>query len=300
MSDLPRVSVLIPSFNHSCYIGDAIRSLREQTYPEWEAVIVDDFSSDDSMTVIGQFDDPRITVLRNPTNIGINPTLIRALAASSGSLISVLASDDMLLPHKLEHQVTALQRSGADAIYGNGIQLYGDGTQQSVDLSAFARDFAAGRAFHRVYTDDTSLPLMQSALFRRDVFEALNIHRQRVKLDDWITLIKVFETYRVDFIDEPVFVYRQHAGNTFKRYEHTLGLRLEIIAVAVPPAYRREALSRLFASQAKYLAWDGSFGEALRFIAASQCLRPDLVGATLFARALLSGIRHPRRKDLSS
>jgi glycosyltransferase involved in cell wall biosynthesis len=296
MNASPRVSVLIPSFNHARYVADAIGSVQKQNYTNWEIVIVDDCSSDDSAAIIQNFNDPRIIFLQNERNIGINPTLVRALTASTGSLISMLASDDMLLPDKFERQIAAIRRSGADVIYGNGIQLLEDGTCKNLDLSAFARDFAAGKALCRAYTDDTGLPLLQSALFRREVFETLNVYREQVKLDDWITLIKVLEEFRVDFVDEPVFVYRQHPANTFRRYEYTLGLRLEIIAHAVPSAYRREALSRLFASQANYLAWDGRFIEALRFIASSQSLRPDLAGATLFARAVLSRIRHGDRR----
>lgn len=299
MNTSPLVSVLIPSFNHASYVADAIRSVLEQTYQSWQIVVVDDCSHDDSVAIIERFDDPRITLIRNDRNRGINPTLARAFAASTGEFIDVLASDDMLLPDKLERQVALLRRSGADIVYGGGIQLSEDGDRTAVDLSAFARDFARGHALRRAYTDDTSLPLLQSALFRRDAFAALSVYRESVKLDDWITLIKALEGFRVEFRDEPVFLYRQHATNTFRRYEHTFSMRLEIIAKATPPAYRVEALSRLFASQANYLAWDGRFADALRFLTASQCLRPAIGGIIHFARAVVFNLRQRRRTGRS-
>lgn len=291
MSTSPRVSVLIPSFNHAKYIGEAIKSVRGQTHAEWEIIIVDDCSSDDSVKIVEQLNDPRITLIKNDRNLGINPTLGRALAASTGSLISVLASDDMLLPRKLEKQIAVMRQLGSEVVYGGAIQLLENDTKIRIDLSPFARDLANGNALRRAYTDDTSLPLMQSALFTREAFTALSVHRERVKLDDWITLIKALEMFNVAFVDDPVFVYRQHAANTFRRYEYTLGLRLEIIAKAVPADYRREALSRLFASQANYLAWDGRFSEAWRYFLASQGLRPTLAGVALFLRALAFRIR---------
>ena len=95
---MPLVSVLLPVYNHSRYVAEAVTSVRQQTYSHLELIAWDDGSSDDSweQLVVAAGDDPRIRTFRHPrsANRGLNATLRAALAEASGVYIAILASDD--------------------------------------------------------------------------------------------------------------------------------------------------------------------------------------------------------------
>lgn len=110
MPDL--VSVIMPSYNTATYIADSIRSVQAQTYPDWELIIVDDCSTDDTDAVVAPFlADTRIRYLKNPQNCGAAVSRNRALREACGKWIAFLDSDDLWLPEKLEKQI-AFMRSG--------------------------------------------------------------------------------------------------------------------------------------------------------------------------------------------
>jgi alpha-1,3-rhamnosyltransferase len=272
----PLVSVIIPAFNHEQYVEEAIRSVLGQTYPNVEIVVVDDASTDGTAEIVqGLADQHRFTFIRNARNLGINRTLEVALERSRGDYLSVLASDDMIFPHKVGMQVDYLRHTGKDAVYANAQLLNLDGSRTGVDLGDVADRFKRGTILAHVYCDDSRLPLLQSALIRRTVFVELAPLRQKFKSDDWVMLIKLLERFDVGFIAEPLFVYRQHPGNSFKNYWQTLPARVEVIANAVPEKYRAEALARLLSSQAQYLKWDGQHLDWLHYLAASIALHPS-------------------------
>lgn len=285
------VSVLMPSYNHQAYVCDAITSVLEQTHKNVEVVIVDDCSSDGTVEAIQSICDNRIKFARNEKNLGVNRTLARALDMSSGSYISVLASDDMLFPMKIERQLIELRRTDTNVVYASSEILEPNGRRSTVNLQDFADDLANGKALGRAYVDDTSLPLFQSALFTRSSYEYLAPFRDQVRLDDWITLIKALETQKVSFINEPLCIYRHHAANTHQQYEKTFGMRLEVIATATPIEFQKVALSNLYASQAKYLAWDGKFGACAKASLVSQILRPNINSLTGVLRAVAYRLR---------
>lgn len=99
------VSVIMPSYNTGQYISDSIKSIQAQTYTNWELIIVDDCSSDNSIEVIKSFDDCRIKLLKNEKNSGAAISRNYALREAKGKWIAFLDSDDMWEPLKLEKQI---------------------------------------------------------------------------------------------------------------------------------------------------------------------------------------------------
>jgi sugar O-acyltransferase (sialic acid O-acetyltransferase NeuD family) len=101
----PLVSVLLSSYNHERFVGEAIRSALGQTLADLELIIIDDASTDGSVAVIEQFTDPRIRFVRHERNRGIGVTKNEAFNMARGTYVGVLNSDDAWLPDKLEKQV---------------------------------------------------------------------------------------------------------------------------------------------------------------------------------------------------
>ena len=99
MSDL--VSIIMPSYNTAQYIAETIQSVINQTYQNWELIIVDDCSSDDTDIVVGKIKDPRIKYIKNQRNSGAAVSRNRALRMANGRWVAFLDSDDLLKPEKL-------------------------------------------------------------------------------------------------------------------------------------------------------------------------------------------------------
>ena len=106
------VSVIMPSFNTGEYIAASIESVLEQTYSNWELLIVDDCSADNTTEVIGRYQDPRIILLKNKTNSGAALSRNYALREAKGRWIAFLDSDDTWEPKKLEKQLRFMQENG--------------------------------------------------------------------------------------------------------------------------------------------------------------------------------------------
>src|SRR5882672_407459 len=110
MKSAPLVSVIIPTYNRAAVVGAAIESVLDQTYRDFEVIVVDDGSTDETPATLNRYAD-RIRVVRQ-TNAGAAAARNRGIAASRSALIAFQDSDDLWLPHKLERQVALMQRAG--------------------------------------------------------------------------------------------------------------------------------------------------------------------------------------------
>ena len=105
------VSIIMPSWNTGRLIAESIQSVIEQTYPNWELLIVDDCSTDNTDEVVEKFHDERIRYFHNESNSGAALTRNYALQKARGEWIAFLDSDDLWMPEKLEHQLNFMQEN---------------------------------------------------------------------------------------------------------------------------------------------------------------------------------------------
>ena len=113
------VSVIMPAYNAVTYIEEAVRSVMAQTYTDWELLVIDDGSADDTCGVVERLaaEDGRIRLLRNERNCGVAITRNRGLDACRGAYVALLDCDDRWHPEKLERQLALAAASGADVVY---------------------------------------------------------------------------------------------------------------------------------------------------------------------------------------
>ncbi|MEH2183441.1 glycosyltransferase family 2 protein [Nostoc sp.] len=106
---MPKVSVIIPSYNHEKYISETISSVLNQSYQDFEIVITDDYSSDNTIKIVKEFNDPRIRLFCFPKNRGAAVAANNCIKEARGELIAMLSSDDIFTPDKLAKQVSYLE-----------------------------------------------------------------------------------------------------------------------------------------------------------------------------------------------
>ncbi len=109
MNDQPLVSIALPAFNAEKTVGDAIASVLLQTYQNWELLLIDDGSSDQTVSVARKFNDKRIKIFSDGTNKGLPARLNEAIGVASGKYFARMDNDDICFPERLQRQVEYLE-----------------------------------------------------------------------------------------------------------------------------------------------------------------------------------------------
>lgn len=125
-SGTPRVSVLMPVYNGGQYLAPAIQSILDQTYGDFELIIIDDASTDNSVETINSFNDRRIRVIRNSTNQKLIAVLNKGLELAQGDYLVRMDADDISLPRRIEKQVAFFNRHPDYGLTGTWFEEFGD------------------------------------------------------------------------------------------------------------------------------------------------------------------------------
>lgn len=147
MDEKPLFSVLMANYNNGQYIMNAIKSVREQNYTNWEIIIVDDKSTDNSVDIYKQLsNDPKIFIYYNDENKGCGYTKNRCATEAHGEICGFLDPDDMLLPSAIEKHVNAhLSNPNASVVYSKA--HYCDTNFKQVWNDEPLPDFSSGKTY---------------------------------------------------------------------------------------------------------------------------------------------------------
>ena len=129
------VSIIMPSYNTALYIEKTIQSVLDQTYPNWELIIVDDCSTDNTDEVLEKIKDTRIHYLKNEKNSVAAVSRNKALRESKGQWIAFLDSDDLWMPNKLEKQIRFMEENGYAFSYTNYEEIDVNGNKTGVTVT---------------------------------------------------------------------------------------------------------------------------------------------------------------------
>ncbi len=202
----PRVTVVIPCYNQAQYLEECLESLRAQTFPHWEAVVVDDASPDgeEIQKVVERFRDPRVRIVRHPKNKGLAGSRNTGFRESRPELVYPLDADDKIAPDCLEVLVGALERDpGVDCAFGD-VQLFG----RRDEIVSFAGPEPGAKLVHGQDTIPGAGTMMRRKLWERlggyDENEILRNGRE-----DFEFWIRAFEVgCRFQRVERPTYLYR--------------------------------------------------------------------------------------------
>lgn len=209
MTSSPKVSVIIPLYNREKYIEETVQSVLSQTYKNFELIIVDDGSIDQSRKVLEPFLN-EIMMLEHPgrVNKGQSAAINLGIKKSSGEYIAILDSDDIFAPHKLEKQVEFLEKNkNIGLVYGNGYVIDESGSKLYKFYSnSHFEDNETSKILINCY-----FALPTNALFRRTVFDAAGWFDEDLRSgQDHDMAIRISEIAKLAYIDDCLFFYRKH------------------------------------------------------------------------------------------
>lgn len=220
----PKVSVLIASYNHERYIGEAISSVLEQSLTDLELIIVDDGSADNTVAVARSFDDPRIFVEALPENVGACGAMSIALDRAKGQYVAVLSSDDFFLPGKLRQQADLLDASPEfAATFGKPAFVNEASVEISDDCNAFAGIFDSGCVTRHEWLRHFFLKgnalCHPTVMMRRPVYALVGgfnpAYRQLPDLDLWVRLCATSDIHVEDRKYVGFRVHREQSNTSF-------------------------------------------------------------------------------------
>lgn len=228
MSSLPRVTVLMPVFNTARFLPATLRSLTSQTFGDFEALVIDDGSKDDTAAVMARCDDPRIVFIPHDGNAGLAARLNEGLARARSPLVARLDGDDIMHPERLARQVAVLDASPELAVLGtNKVNIDEEGRYSTANFSPAS---AVQIAWYLCFDNPFCHP---SVMFRREVvWERLGGYdaslRYSEDFDMWARVERA--GYRSTILDEVLMAYRRHtSGMTSRQPELRFAINLRII-----------------------------------------------------------------------
>jgi glycosyltransferase involved in cell wall biosynthesis len=195
----PRVSVVMPSYNHERFVVESINSVLDQTMGDFELIVVDDGSPDDSLRAIASVSDPRIRVYSFPVNQGAAAAHNFALQQARGEFIALINSDDMWEPGKLERQLQVFEARPELGGVFTGVRFIDErGKPVPADriprANVFRQPNRTQPQWLRYFLENGNALCHPSSLIRREFYEEHGLYDNRLRqLPDfamWVRLVK--------------------------------------------------------------------------------------------------------------
>jgi glycosyltransferase involved in cell wall biosynthesis len=233
----PKVTVWIPSYNHAQYLPAAVESVLAQSFKDFELIIVDDGSRDDSLAIAQSYAAQYPEVISVYThdghvNRGISETVNLAFMKSRGEYVGGLPSDDLLKPRKLERQVAFLEKyQDIGWVYGP-VKVLNESDAKGIDIVWGADITRDENPLESLIKENTVHGL--SVLMRRRSVEQVGLHDPTLVYSDWDFWIRFIAVSKPAFLQEPLAVWRIHGHNTSTSSDERLGfVRLAEVMLAV-------------------------------------------------------------------
>ncbi len=206
----PLVSIVIPTYNHAVFLKEALASVMVQTYQNWEAIVVNNYSDDNTVEVVNTFHDSRISLINFRNNGVIAASRNKGIQAAQGEYVAFLDSDDLWAPAKLQYCVEKLL-SGFDLVcHGITVRWEGGKTTNIISYSDKLATFEA-----LLYRGNSILT--SATVVNRDILLQVNGFSENpeyVTVEDydlWLRISKV--TNKIGFLQKLLGVYRVHSNN---------------------------------------------------------------------------------------
>ena len=204
MNESELISVIIPVYNASQYLEDAVSSIQNQTYSKLEIICVEDCSSDDSLQILERLakTDSRIQIIQNKQNLGIVGALNNAIKNSKGDIIARMDADDISLPDRIEKQINLMKNGNFSFVGSPVFYISEDGKEMgrsacynSTQLVSFLK-----------YKSTLGHPTW---LMYRNVYDDLNGYRELAPAEDYDFLLRaVHANVTIGMTNEPLLKFR--------------------------------------------------------------------------------------------
>jgi len=212
----PKVSIILPSFNRAHLLPRAIKSILSQTFQDFELIIVDDGSSDNTEEVIKSFKDNRIIYIRHDKNKGANAARNTGLQVAGGEYIAFQDSDDEWLPEKLEKQIKVFETAPSEVgiVYTSFWKYLNNNDKIYIPDPQIKQK--EGYIFKQLL--ERNFIGLPTAIIKKKCFEKVGrFDEELYYLEDWDLFIRISRYYQFMFINEPLVISYDTPGSVSKQ-----------------------------------------------------------------------------------
>lgn len=205
----PKISIVMPTYNQAHYIGESIQTVVDQTFENWELIVINNYSDDNTEEVVKSFKDDRITLINFRNNGIIAASRNTGLMNCHGEFIAFLDSDDKWLGKKLDKQLLIIESQKDIGLVATNAITFSDSQER----------YLKGRADRRLNSDQlikSNLVLNSSVLVRREIIEQVGLLDENPEIraqEDWDFWIRISLETKIFLIAEPLTLYRVHTTN---------------------------------------------------------------------------------------
>lgn len=252
------VSIVIPAYNVEKYIGECLESIQQQTFENWQAIIVDDGSTDETAAVVQTIiqHDNRFRLIRQP-NGGVSKARNTGLLAASGKYLAFLDGDDMWAPAFLAELLAAIEADNADMAYSGYTHLYAGGLRRK-----FSYPYASGAILFDVIQGKTQIHI-GSILVKKELVDKLGLQFTEGCLigQDQEFIWKLVPYAKVQAVPQELLIYRIRSGSvlnekwTWQKHIHAFygfNRAAEYILQDAPQDYDRQRLDQALSERIAY------------------------------------------------
>lgn len=207
--NVPAVSVILPAYNCEKFIGKAIQSVLQQTFTDFELIIINDGSTDNTRSVIQTFHDQRILYLENPGNQGLISTLNNAITYAKGKYIARMDGDDISLSERLAKQKVFLDANENITVVASTIEFINEQEEKTGVWELDRQTITPEQIKKAILTQNCIAH--PSVMMRSEIMKQLKYMENQKNIEDydlWLRLLN--RGYKIAKLDEPLLLYRIH------------------------------------------------------------------------------------------
>ncbi len=249
------VSVIMSNYNTpEVYLRSAIESILNQTYQNFEFIIIDDCSTDNSLQIIESYSDKRISIIRNEQNLGITKSLNKGLAVAKGEFVARMDADDISLENRFERQVNFLKSHPDHIVCGTGVELIGD-WQSNHSHKYMCRTIPERESFriHLLFGNYPNI-VHPTAMFNRNLLLKYNLkYNENYPLaQDYRMWVSCSEVAECANIPETLLNYRVHGkavSNDRKDLQNNIAIQImqeQLDKLNIKPGKEYESIHKDF------------------------------------------------------
>lgn len=224
----PQISILMPVYNVAGYLRMTIDSILAQTFGDFELVIIDDGSTDETIEIIQSYQDERIKFYRNECNLGLIATLNKGLQLCSAPLIARMDGDDIMMPLRLEKQFAAMQQDKGIAVLCSRVAFIN--TDGEVTSSWKMDELAVSEKAIYQYMPRTNCIAHPSVMMRTDIARQYGYRSEQKNAEDWDLWLRLLaDGHRIAKLDEVLLHYRVHPASVTSLHKVSMPLRVRLM-----------------------------------------------------------------------
>jgi glycosyltransferase involved in cell wall biosynthesis len=274
-----KVSVIIPTYNYGRFIKECIDSVFAQTFQDFEILVIDDGSTDNTGEIIGTIEDARLKYIKIP-NSGVSVARNKGIDTAQGENIAFLDADDKWLPEKLELQVKILDEYPDIGLVFTNFSRFDSNGVYDMTLFDYIPEFETinkapildgrgyqiiGDTFNTLSKFNMSPAWVPTCLFRSDKIGSIRFPVGVRLSEDFNFMLRIYEDLVAAYLPEPLLLVRRHDSNSYSRPEQMFKPDIialyDVLGKLKKPEHRKSLknkMSHKWASLAYYHYWHGS------------------------------------------